>query len=168
MALTATIFIHAARLVTPTTRVFIREARLQQGWRGQATVEMAVLFPVVLALVVVSFNAMNYLGICASFDRVFPEQVRVFAAAPQFESNQGDIAADIQLALGAYYAKEDLDVQVTVSEDGWGNSVFHASFEYVPTLFGLSFRSILFGSQLPALQHEASFALNCYYPSVMI
>ena len=135
--------------------------------RGQATVEMAVVFPVALILVVISFNAMNYLGICASFDRVFPQQVRVFAAAPRFGSNQGDAAASVQQALADKYAQECSNVSVVVSEDGWGNSVFEASFEYEPTFFGLQYRSILFGVQLPALSHRTSFALNCYRPGVI-
>ena len=33
--------------------------RFSRDWRGQATVEMAVVFPAVLILVVISFNAMN-------------------------------------------------------------------------------------------------------------
>ena len=134
---------------------------------GQATVEMAVVFPVVLILVVISFNTMNYLGICASFDRAFPQQVRVFAAAPRFGSNQGDAAASVQQVLAAKYAQECSNVSVVVSEDGWGNSVFQASFEYEPTFFGLQYRSILFGAQLPAFSHRTSFALNCYRPGVI-
>ena len=141
--------------------------RFSRDWRGQATVEMAVVFPAVLILVVISFNAMNYLGICASFDRVFPQQVRVFAAAPRFGSNQGDAVANVQQALAAKYAQECSNVSVVVSEDGWGNSVFQASFEYEPTFFGLQYRSILFGVQLPTLSHRTSFALNCYRPGVI-
>lgn len=141
--------------------------RFSRDWRGQATVEMAVVFPVALVLVVISFNAMNYLGICASFDRVFPQQVRVFAAALRFGSNQGDAAASVQQALADKYAQECANVSVVVSEDGWGNSVFQASFEYEPTFFGLQYRSILFGAQLPAFSHQASFALNCYRPGVI-
>lgn len=141
--------------------------RFSRDWRGQATVEMAVVFPAVLILVVISFNAMNYLGICASFDRVFPQQVRVFAAAPRFGSNQGDAVANVQQALADKYAQECSNVSVVVSEDGWGNSMFEASFEYEPTFFGLQYRSILFGVQLPTLSHRTSFALNCYRPGVI-
>ena len=141
--------------------------RFSRDWRGQATVEMAVVFPAVLILVVISFNAMNYLGICASFDRVFPQQVRVFAAAPRFGLNQGDAVANVQQALADKYAQECSNVSVVVSEDGWGNSVFQASFEYEPTFFGLQYRTNLFGVQIPTLSHRTSFALNCYRPGVI-
>ena len=137
-------------------------------WRGQATIELAVVFPVALALVVVSFNVVSYLGVCASFDRMFPQQARVFAAAPQYGANQADVAVSIQNALASCYARECSNVEVAVSADAWGNSIFHAAFEYELSLFGLRYRSILFGIRLPSLRHETSFALNCYRPGVVI
>ena len=141
---------------------------LLKDCKGQATVEMAVVFPLALALVVVAFNMVNYLGICASFDRVFPQQARIYAAAPQFGSNQGDAVEAIQGALASEYSGECSSVNVVVSSDSWGNSIFQATLEYEPSLFGLQFRSILFGAQLPTLKHRASFALNCYRPGVVV
>ena len=137
-------------------------------WKGQATVEMAVVFPIVLVLLVIAFNAVAYLGVCASFDRIFTQQVRVFAAAPSFGSNQGDVVASIQKELSSRYGDECSKVEVVVSSDAWGSSVFRASLEYEPSLFGLHFRSILFGIELPTLHHERSFALNCYRPGIVI
>lgn len=137
-------------------------------WDGQATVEMAIAFPAVLMLVVISFNLLNYLGICASFDRAFPQQVRVCATAPRFGSNQAEAVSDVQAALAKRYENECSNVEVVVSQDGWGNSVFQGSFAYEPTLFGLNFRSLLFGMDVPTLHHETAFALNCYRPGVIV
>ncbi len=138
------------------------------SYAGQATVEMAVLLPVILAMVVVAFNAVSFLGTCASFDRVFPQQARVFAAAPAFNANKANIANDIQAALASYYEQECTNVQVTVSDDAFGNTTFQAAFDYEPHLFGMQFRSLLFGVSLPSLHHSSSYALNCYRPGVII
>ncbi len=146
-----------------------KTARLLLGdWRGQATVELAAVFPVVLIMAVIVINIVNYLGICASFDRAFPQQVRVFTASPSYGFNQGDVVAAVQTALLDHYGREYSSLVVTVSEDAYGNSKFSGSFEYEPTLFGLNFRSILFGIELPSLRHETSFALNCYRSGVIV
>lgn len=139
-----------------------------KGQRGQATVEFAVAFPLMLILIVIVTNIGNYLGLCASFDRAFPQQVRVCAAALEQGSNQGDAVSQIQAALCEAYEGECSSIQVSVTQDAWGNSTFSAVVGFEPSLFGLRFRSILFGLELAPLMHQTSYALNCYRPGVFV
>ena len=46
------------------------------------TVELAVVFPVLLAVAVIAVNALLFFSECAAFDRVAREAVRVHAASP--------------------------------------------------------------------------------------
>ena len=133
-----------------------------RGQDGQATIELAITFPVALILAVVVLNLVNYLGVCASFDRVFAQQVRVAAAAPGVGQNLSDSSA-----VRATYGRECSSVGVTVSQDAFGNSTFCGEIAYEPTLFGLNFRSILFGVDAPTLRHQTRYAVSCYRPGVL-
>lgn len=134
---------------------------------GQATIELAITFPVALILAVVVLNLVNYLGVCTSFDRVFAQQVRVVAAAPGAGQNLSDSSAAVQAALEQRYGQECSSVSVTVSQDAFGNSSFCGEMSYEPTLFGLNFRSILFGVDAPTLRHQTAYAVSCYRPGVL-
>lgn len=138
-----------------------------RGQDGQATIELAITFPVALILAVVVLNLVNYLGVCASFDRVFAQQVRVAAAAPGVGQNLSDSSAVVQAALEQRYGWECSSVGVTVSQDAFGNSTFCGEIAYEPTLFGLNFRSILFGADAPTLRHQTRYAVSCYRPGVL-
>lgn len=48
--------------------------------RGQMTVELAVVFPALLAVAVIAVNALLFFSECAAFDRVAREAVRLHAA----------------------------------------------------------------------------------------
>lgn len=50
--------------------------------RAQATVEMAVVTPVLLVLALIVYNVMVFAGAVARFDRVVPDIVLAHAVAP--------------------------------------------------------------------------------------
>lgn len=59
--------------------------RARKAWAnqaGQMTVELAVAFPVVVAVAVIAMNALLFLSECAAFDRVARDAVRVHATSP--------------------------------------------------------------------------------------
>ena len=56
--------------------------------RAQATVEMAVVAPVLLALALIVYNVMVFAGAVARFDRVVPDIVLAHAVAPEGEGDE--------------------------------------------------------------------------------
>lgn len=74
---------------------------------AQATVEMAVVTPVLLVLALIVYNIMVYAGAVARFDRVVPDIVLAHAAAPGGEGDDSAVdasarvQAEVQFAMGA-------------------------------------------------------------------
>ena len=56
-------------------------SRVQADDRGQMTVELLVVLPVVLIVAVVAVNALTFFGDCAAFDRVARNAVRQIGRA---------------------------------------------------------------------------------------
>ena len=56
---------------------------------GQMTVEFVAALPVLLAVAVISVNALTYFGWCAAFDDDFRDSVRVYAASPAYGQVMG-------------------------------------------------------------------------------
>ena len=135
--------------------------------RGQATVELAALLPVVLILGVVIMNAMQFMSACAVSERLFPQFVRVYAASPDYGETATSAAARIEDSLNESLSKEGAWASVSVEEDGRGNNVYSAELTFEPSLFGLNFRSILFGIELPPLRHLSACAVSKYRPGVL-
>ena len=55
--------------------------------RAQATVEMAMIVPVLLVLALIVYNVMIFAGAVARFDRVVPDIVLAHAVAPDGEGD---------------------------------------------------------------------------------
>lgn len=56
--------------------------------RAQATVEIAVVTPVLLVLALIVYNVMIYASAVARFDRVVPDIVLAHAVAPSGEGDE--------------------------------------------------------------------------------
>ena len=73
--------------------------------RGQMTVELAVVFPALLAVAVIAVNALLFFSECAAFDRVAREAVRLHAASPAYgqglEQSCAQVAQTVEQALVA-------------------------------------------------------------------
>lgn len=61
--------------------------------RAQATVEMAVVTPVLLVLALIVYNVMVFADAVARFDRVVPDIVLAHAVAPSGEGDDSSIDA---------------------------------------------------------------------------
>lgn len=88
--------------------------------RAQATVEMAVVAPVLIVLALIVYNIMLFVCATARFDRVAPDIVIAQAVSPGGGSGADDIseriAEQIEGAMGGY------DIEVEVTCDGGGSS----------------------------------------------
>lgn len=155
-------YLGAAR---PTT---CRQAELVRNSSGQATVELAVVFPVVIIVAVILVNAALFFSECSAFDRQFRNAVRACAASPAYGQDQGSICAQIKRMLDEAIERDYLEVQVDCSGGGFGLTTFTATAEFSPTLFGLGMKSEVFGVGLPKLRHTSSLTVDCYKPGMLL
>lgn len=151
------------------------------GNRGQAAVEMAVVMPVLLAVVGISINLMVFFGDCACFDRVAAEAVRTEAASPGY-GHYGSVsrAAEVRAAIESSFSESDhLSFSVSVSESGLGatpadgdgiglsllphNETFTCTMHYRPWGFGDSF----FGVKFSGVPHTRAYVIDPYRPGVL-
>ncbi len=143
-----------------------------KGWTaddlGQATVELAVAFPVALVVAVIAVNAMLFFSDCASFDRVAREMVRIHATSPAYGQQIEQSKAKIEDGLAATFNRSNLSSRVSVEAVDGGHVRFSATLEYAPTLFGQGMRSSVLGVSLPHLEHTEQLTVDCYKPGMLL
>ena len=135
---------------------------------GQMTVELAVAFPVLIAVAVIAVNACTFFVDCAVFDRVAHEAVRIHAAAPAYRQGADQSCALVEQEIRAAIDAPNVDVTVSHGPAGFDFMRFEATLEYAPTLFGLGLRSEVFGVALPRLSHSTTYVVDVYKPGVLI
>ena len=166
--------------MTGKQKVFKGASRWNCGNRGQAAVEMAVVLPVLLAVVGIAINLMVFLGDCARFDRVAAEAVRTQAASPgygQYGTSSREAAVKAQIER-VFDGSDYLSFSVAVSESGTqGNAagdgitfslnprleVYICTMNYRPWGFGNSF----FGIQFSGISHTRHYVIDPYRPGVL-
>lgn len=139
----------------------------KQRESGQATVELAVLFPVILIVAAILANALGFLNTCASFDRLTRQLVCAYGASPGSGQGAAEIASSIEAELEHSFDDPNVAVSVTVTSVDSGLECYCAQLEYSPTLFGAGLRQEVFGVRLPALFHESSLVIDRYQPGVL-
>ena len=149
------------------------------GNKGQIAVEMAVVMPVMLAVIGVAINLMVYFGDCARFDRVAAEAVRTQAASPGYGSYSTTSRAQAVQALieQSFSGKDYLSFSVTASEgahglDTGGGGIsfslnprletYECVMSYRPWGFGESF----FGVAFSGITHSRHYVIDPYRPGV--
>lgn len=126
------------------------------------------MFPVALALAVIAMNAGLFLSECAAFDRIACDAIRAEATSPPFGEGLGDACARVKETIEGDFARDFLSVEVE-SEPADGRMVaYSATLRFVPTLFGLGFKSEVFGVALPSLSHTVSLTVDPYRPGVLL
>lgn len=136
--------------------------------KGQATIELVAVLPVLLAVAFVVMNATLFLSECAALDRLAPQAVRVHAASPSYGQDVQQARGLIESQLQQAFDADNLSVSVSVEEVAGGRLRCEATLEFSPTLFGLGMRSEFFGVSLPKLSHTASLTVDRYKPGVVI
>lgn len=134
--------------------------------RGQMTVELAAIFPVLIIVAAISVNVLTFFSECASFDRQFAQAVRVCASSPAYgETAQGN--AGLVSDRLAVFRRDYLEVSVLSESVGSGHVEYIGELVYSPTLFGMGLRSEVFGVSLPKLTHVASYVIDPYKAGVV-
>ena len=136
--------------------------------RGQMTVELAVVFPALLAVAVIAVNALLFFSECAAFDRVAREAVRVHAASPAYGQGLEQSCAQGAQTVEQAFDRPCLGTRVAVEGTADGHARFTATIEFSPTLFGLGLKSSVFGVALPRLEHAVSLTVDPYKPGMLL
>lgn len=135
---------------------------------GQMTVELAVVFPVLLIVAVVAVNALLFFSECAAFDNAFRDAVRVHATSPAYGQGVEQGTAAVQSALAEAFDRPFESVRVAAEGSSGGHTRFVATLEFTPTLFGMGLRTSVLGVSLPPLTHRVEFTADRYKPGVLL
>lgn len=148
----------------------VRRARnLIEDASGQMTVELAVIFPVLIIVAVIAINALQFFGICASFDRASHQAIRVYATAPAYGWDSSRCCAQIEQSLkDAFAENEGTTITVSTQAVGVGLQEFTSKIDYLPSIFGMSIQGEIFGVMLPRLTHTTRFVVENYRPGIVI
>ena len=85
--------------------------------RAQATVEMAMITPVLLVLALIVYNVMIFAGAVARFDRVVPDIVLAHAVSPGGEGDDSVVDASATVQAQIQDAMEGYELQIEVSSE---------------------------------------------------
>lgn len=129
---------------------------------GQMTIECAVCFPVLLALALVSYNAMSFICACSEFDRQFCEEVRIHATSLDVYSTVTSVCDDINEAMNTHYVLPENRI-ITAREQGFGIVRFTGEMIFEPTLFGNRVLQGMGLTKLTSLRHKTSLACSCMH-----
>ncbi len=154
--------------------------RLMRDEQAQATVEMAIVAPVLLVLALITYNLMVFLAASARFDRVAPDIVIAHAASPSGEAGdlEGGVADIVRSKLEAAMEGYDLEVEVSRedSAEGAGTAVlslvgttvtYRCSFRMKPWPQGFSIAGVSMGAPVE-LTHARLVTIDPWRPGVVM
>ena len=148
--------------------------------RAQATVEMAVVVPVLLVLALIVYNIMLFVAATVRFDRIAPDIVAAHAVSPSGESDGstddsvGVIESQIEGAMAGY----DVEIEVTCTEGGAGSGddlltligglrTYRCSMRMRPWPSSLSIAGVDLGAPV-ALAHHRDVTVDPWRPGVVM
>lgn len=148
-----------------------------QGERAQATVEFAIVAPVLIVLALIVYNLMLFASACARFDRIAPDIVVAHAVSPAGEDAGSASTETVRRELEA--AMDGYDVEVSVEVDAGGEDggsmlslvgslrTYTCTIKMAPHPGGLSIAGVDLGA--PAmLVHERSVTIDPWRPGVVV
>ncbi len=134
--------------------------------RGQMSVEMAVSLPVLIICMVIAIDVLVYMGECARFDHLAPQEVLACATSPSHGAASQANAQGVQDALAGEFSRCNACVEVDAQEGGLldGSVVYTCTLSLAPWPLGSAGGSVL-GAGIPlSLRHSCSFAVDPYVP----
>lgn len=134
---------------------------------GQATVELAILFPVIIIIAVIAVNALTFFTYCSDFDRSFKQEVSFIASNPGYGQSVSSTKSIIQSDLIEKFDNDYLEFEISVENVSGNFQAFNGKLKMHPTLFGMGLRSEIFGVALPTLNHQQKLVVEQYKPGVI-
>lgn len=148
--------------------------------RAQATVEMAVVVPVLLVLALIVHNIMLFVAATARFDRIAPDIVAAHAVSPSGESDGStdDSVGVIESQIEGAMAGFDVEIEVTCTEGGassgddlltliGGLRTYRCSMRMRPWPSSLSIAGVDLGAPV-ALAHHRDVTVDPWRPGVVM
>lgn len=167
-------FIHEVYRQRPS-----RAEPLHRETRAQATVEMAVVAPVLIVLALIVYNIMMFLSATARFDRVAPDIVLAHAASPAGADDRegsvvGTVATELSEAMGSY----GVEVEVTCAEEEspgvgsifslvGGQRTYRCVMKYVPWPGNVVLAGVDMGAPV-VLEHVREVTVDPWRPGVVM
>jgi hypothetical protein len=140
---------------------------------GTASLELAVLIPIILSVAVISINLLVFMGDCAKFDRISAEAVRVYGISPGYgEYGSDSCSKKIRLAIKEAFGGVDriqIEVKNSDSKGEFSNGGNVGTFSFNPLHREYSCKMIskpwllpdgLFGIRFSGPVHEKSFVVS--------
>lgn len=144
--------------------------------RAQATVEMAVVAPVMIILALIVYNLMQFACAVARFDRVAPDVVLAQGVSPQGDATLGKTAtveSALQEAMGPYTVR----VAVTnEADEASGMELlslvaaprrYHCEMTFEPWPQNIAIAGVALGSPLQ-LKHERTVVIDPWRSGVVL
>lgn len=128
--------------------------------RGQMTVELCVVLPVVIVIAAIAYNALAFFSHCAAFDRDFRDAARTLVVAPPASEGIAAAVEDIKGTAWAESFDDNPAISLEYESGADGTITVKGTLEYRPTLFGLQTRGEVFGVGLPTLSHSSQIVLR--------
>lgn len=148
--------------------------------RAQATVEMAVVTPVLLVLALVVYNVMIFASAVARFDRVVPDIVLAHAVASEGEGDESPADASATVQTQILNAMEGYDLQIEVSSEQGAKAsdggllslsgtfrTYTCTMHYEPWPTSLSIAGVPLGAPT-TLSHERAVTVDPWRPGVVM
>lgn len=144
---------------------------MRRGESGQMAVELAVMLPVVLAILVVAIDCLVYVGECARFDHLAPQRVLELAVSPGRDApDEAARVEAVRSALAAEFDGHGETVEVSCSDAG---AVLSGARDYELRLsmppWPLEGRGLsVFGVRVPTrLSHTCHLVVDPYQPGAL-
>lgn len=155
-------------------------ARGGRGTRAQATVEMAVVAPVLIILALIVYNVMIFLSATARFDRVVPDIVIAHGVSPAADDD-GETVLDasetieeqIEAAMGDYGVEVEVSLTEGSGDDGTTFELVGALYTYTCTMSftpwptSLTVAGVELGSPV-TLSHTRAVTIDPWRPGVVM
>ena len=151
-------------------------AHLMREGTAQATVEMAIVAPVLIVLAIIVYNVMVFTSAVARFDRVAPDIVIAHGVSPAGDGKED--AADV-IAVQLREAMEGYEVEIEVvceQEEDPATTIltlivsprtYRCTMRYTPWPTGIAIAGVPIGAPL-ALTHERAVAVDPWRPGVIV
>ena len=135
---------------------------------AQMTVEMCIVFPIMIVVAVIITNALSFASECAAFDRCSRNFVRVEATSPKISSTASEIKNAVLVSLREQFDKNNESVVVDTESVDASLTRCVCQLAWSPTLFGLGLKESVFGISIPHITHKCELVVDTYKPGDLI
>ena len=134
--------------------------------RAQMSVEMAICLPIIIICLVIAVDVLIYMGQCARFDHIAPQEILANATSPARGQESPNCSGQVQEALQKNFSDFGQKVEISAQEGGVfnGSVIYTCTLSMQPWPLGSGGGSI-FGISIPAtLKHTTKFAVDPCIP----